>query len=114
MQKTVKTGFRGERKRILTPSLSQGEGECDDGKLKETFPLPHTPLSRTSSMRGIVATERGNVETEKVLRAFQENGGVVMFSSVCQLSKMNFLPSSAKKTFLKTSCVSCLKRLTSG
>ena len=22
----VKTGFRGERKRILTPSLSQGEG----------------------------------------------------------------------------------------
>jgi len=32
MQKTVKTGFRGERKRILTPSLSQGEGECRDGK----------------------------------------------------------------------------------
>ena len=28
----VKTGFRGERKRILTPSLSQGEGECGDGK----------------------------------------------------------------------------------
>ena len=28
----VKTGFRGERKRILTPSLSQGEGECSDGK----------------------------------------------------------------------------------
>ena len=27
MQKTVKTGFRGERKRILNPSLSQGEGE---------------------------------------------------------------------------------------
>ena len=24
--------FRGERKRILTPSLSQGEGECGDGK----------------------------------------------------------------------------------
>ena len=28
----LKTGFRGERKRILTPSLSQGEGECSDGK----------------------------------------------------------------------------------
>ena len=28
----LKTGFRGERKRILTPSLSQGEGECRDGK----------------------------------------------------------------------------------
>jgi len=32
MQKMVKTGFRGERKRILTPSLSQGEGECSDSK----------------------------------------------------------------------------------
>ena len=37
----LKTGFRGERKRILTPSLSQGEGdmatekgECGDGKGK--------------------------------------------------------------------------------
>ena len=28
----LKTGFRGERKRILTPSLSQGEGECRDGE----------------------------------------------------------------------------------
>ena len=28
----LKTGFRGERKGILTPSLSQGEGECRDGK----------------------------------------------------------------------------------
>ena len=28
----LKTGFRGERKRILTPSLSQGEGECSDRK----------------------------------------------------------------------------------
>ena len=28
----VKTGFRGERKRILTPSLSQGEGGYGDGK----------------------------------------------------------------------------------
>ena len=27
--------FRGERKRILTPALSQGEGECSDGKEKE-------------------------------------------------------------------------------
>ena len=30
-----KTGFRGERKRILTPSLSQGEGECGDGKAEK-------------------------------------------------------------------------------
>ena len=28
----LKSGFRGERKRILTPSLSQGEGECGDEK----------------------------------------------------------------------------------
>ena len=28
----LKTGFRDERKRILTPSLSQGEGEYRDGK----------------------------------------------------------------------------------
>ena len=27
-------GFRGERKGILTPSLSQGEGECGDGKVE--------------------------------------------------------------------------------
>jgi len=31
----LKTGFRGERKGILTPSLSQGEGECSDGKREE-------------------------------------------------------------------------------
>ena len=30
-----KTGFRGERKGILTPSLSLGEGECGDGKGKK-------------------------------------------------------------------------------
>ena len=28
----LKTRFRGEKKGILTPSLSQGEGECSDGK----------------------------------------------------------------------------------
>jgi len=28
----LKTEFRGERKGILTPALSQGEGECSDGK----------------------------------------------------------------------------------
>ena len=32
MPKMPKTGFRGERKRILTPALSEGEGECSDGK----------------------------------------------------------------------------------
>ena len=31
----LKTGFRCERKGILTPSLSQGEGECRDGKEEE-------------------------------------------------------------------------------
>jgi len=30
----LKTGVRGERKRILTPSLFQGEGECGDEKEK--------------------------------------------------------------------------------
>ena len=35
MQKMLKTEFRGERKGILTPSLSQGEGECGDGKVEE-------------------------------------------------------------------------------
>ena len=34
MQKMVKTGFRGERKRILTPSLSQGEGVYDKGTIE--------------------------------------------------------------------------------
>ena len=46
MQKMVKRGFRDERKGILTPSLSQGEGECGDGKNNETSPFSHTPLSR--------------------------------------------------------------------
>ena len=35
MPKMPKMGFRVERKRILTPSLSQGEGECSDGKGEE-------------------------------------------------------------------------------
>ena len=34
VQKMLKSGFRDERKGILTPSLSQGEGECSDGKEK--------------------------------------------------------------------------------
>ena len=34
----LKTGFRDERKGILTPSLSRGEGECGDGENNETFP----------------------------------------------------------------------------
>jgi len=46
MQKMTKKGFRGERKGILTPSLSQGEGECGDGEAKETSSFTHTPLSR--------------------------------------------------------------------
>ena len=42
----VKRGFRGERKRILSPALSQGEGEIvtikgeyGDGKSTENLPL---------------------------------------------------------------------------
>ena len=60
MQKMVKTGFRGERKRILTPSLSQGEGVCSDGEAKETSPFSHTQLSLATSMRGNVVTEKGS------------------------------------------------------
>ena len=42
----AKRGFRDERKRILSPTLSQGEGECSDGKNNETSLFTHTPLSR--------------------------------------------------------------------
>ena len=52
----LKTGFRGERKRILTPSLSQGEGVCSDGEAKETSPFSHTQLSLATSMRGNLVT----------------------------------------------------------
>ena len=45
----VKSGFWGERKRILTPSLSQGEGECGDGEdennVVKMSPFSHTQLS---------------------------------------------------------------------
>ncbi len=69
MQKTVKTGFRGERKRILTPSLSQGEGECGDGKgegnVVKIFFFTHTPLSRGTYKAIAGYFQRGNVGTEK-------------------------------------------------
>ena len=45
----LKTGFRGERKRILSPSLSQGEGECSDGKGEYR-----------DGKKGNVVTERGS------------------------------------------------------
>ena len=72
----LKTGFRGERKRILTPSLSQGEEVCSDGEAKETSPFSHTQLSLATSMRGNVVIgkrkkpppsplQRGSVATEK-------------------------------------------------
>ena len=45
----LKSGFRGERKGILTPSLSQGEGECGDGEdennVVKMSPFSHTQLS---------------------------------------------------------------------
>ena len=82
MQKTVKTGFRGERKRILTPSLSQGEGECWDGKAEETSPFSHTPLSQDTYPAVAGYLQRGNVGTEKgecgdqrgVVKGFEEVG----------------------------------------
>ena len=78
----VKRRFRGERKRILTPSHSQGEGGMwrrkKEGnvvkhppihilryrglpfkggmwrwKIERNLPLSHTPLSRTSSKGGM-------------------------------------------------------------
>ena len=60
MQKTVKTGFRDERKRILTPSLSQGEGECSDGKdegnVVKISSFSHTQLLLTIFERKTVAS----------------------------------------------------------
>ena len=52
-QKMVKRGFRGERKGILTPSLSQGEGECGDEEAKETSPFTHTQLSLATFKGGM-------------------------------------------------------------
>ena len=49
----LKTGFRGERKRILTPSLSQGEGECSDGKNDENF-----FIFRSSALAGLIPSCR--------------------------------------------------------
>ena len=53
MQKMVKRGFRGERKGILTPSLSQGEGEGSDGKNNKTSLFTHTQLSLATSKGGM-------------------------------------------------------------
>ena len=75
----LKTGFRGERKGILTPSLSQGEGECSDSKeecsdrkggmwrRKGNPHLVHIlSYSETSPKeRGNVAIVKRNVVTEK-------------------------------------------------
>ena len=51
--------FRGERKGILTPALSQGEGECSDGKNDENFFLfrssilaGHIPSCRWLPLKG--------------------------------------------------------------
>ena len=70
MPKMPKMGFRGERKRILTPSLSQGEGECSDGKVENNvvkiFSFTHTPLSRDTYLAVAGYFQKGNVVTEKV------------------------------------------------
>ena len=60
-----KTGFRGERKEILTPSLSQGEGECRDGKAEETSPFTHTPLLQCTYTAVAGYFQRGNVAMGK-------------------------------------------------
>ena len=61
----VKIGFLGERKRILTPSLSQGEGECSDSKEEcsdgKENPHPNHILSYSETS----PKERENVVTEK-------------------------------------------------
>ena len=59
-------GFRGERKRILTPSLSQGEGEYSDGKVEgnvvKIFSFTHTPLSRDTYSAVASYLQKGNEE----------------------------------------------------
>jgi len=59
-----KTRFRGERKRILTPSLSQGEGECSDGKVEgnvvKIFSFTYTSLSRCTYSAVAGYLQRGN------------------------------------------------------
>ena len=62
----LKRGFRGERKGILTPSLSQGEGECSDGKVEgnvvKIFSFTHTPFSWGTYPAVAGYLQRGNEE----------------------------------------------------
>jgi len=62
----LKKGFRGERKGILTPSLSQGEGECSDGKVEgnvvKIFSFTHTPFSWGTYPAVAGYLQRGNEE----------------------------------------------------
>ena len=58
----IKTGFRGERKRILTPSLSQGEEECGGGKAEEP-PPSHILHSRETHTQLSLATFKGGTVT---------------------------------------------------
>ena len=37
-------------------NVATEKGECGDGKAEETFPLSHTPLSRTSLEEGELGT----------------------------------------------------------
>ena len=61
----LKTGFRGERKGILTPSLSQGEGECGGGKSEGNLPLLTYSALADFLQRGNVATEKEECGDEK-------------------------------------------------
>ena len=58
-------GFRGERKEILTPALSQGEGECSDGKMMKTSLYSEAPFSRGTYPAVAGYLQRGNVLTER-------------------------------------------------
>ena len=61
-------GFRDERKGILTPALSQGEGECSDGKNDENFFLfrisafaGHIPSCRWLPSKGECSDGKGGM-----------------------------------------------------
>ncbi|EKY15679.1 hypothetical protein HMPREF9073_02022 [Capnocytophaga sp. oral taxon 326 str. F0382] len=58
----LKTGFRGERKRILTPSLSQGEGECSDEKVEGNV----VKISSFSHTQLLLVIFKGGISDGKV------------------------------------------------
>jgi len=65
--KMLKTGFRGERKGILTPSLSQGEGECGDGESEGDV----VKTSRWLPLKGECSDGKDEGDEEGMWRRFQ-------------------------------------------